>query len=244
VGKKQEKLAELFTIWRQNHPKCGFGCDGFLTDNEENCVLFIGSESNSGDIQYTECASSCVDCKDRKEFWLYYRSFCYCPVTKKYEGIEYTSEDIDKGREKVMQAKKSLKKYRNAIMNFMEFCGKDGCSVAYMNLNKSGGGSSTHLNDLRKKIDVDLIKSQLKIIAPSLIVIFGNNAWNACHDIELPKKIPHMNLLEGYDDKQIVYIPHLSRYNERVTASIAELAWYRQKYNRKEYKEAVPKPFP
>ena len=75
---KQQELNELFTQWRKSNPNKPFSCDGFLTEAEDNCVLFIGVESNTGNTNIVVCdplTITCEECKTKSEFWLYYRGF-------------------------------------------------------------------------------------------------------------------------------------------------------------------------
>jgi hypothetical protein len=78
-------------------------------------------------------------------------------------------------------------------------------SIAYMNLNKRGGGASTTAKKLIEAIkrndDALFIKREIELIKPSLVVVFGKNT-KAAYDYlmknvvkELPsyKLIPHLS---------------------------------------------------
>jgi len=214
---KQQQLWDLFTKWRKDCGQKGkfFACDGIVSGMENpETVLFIGAEPNVGCEEKKDACGGlpCSNCK-MHAFWfkIHVYPLFYCRNMKRHE-------------------KGAITKYHNRVRDVLACLpGKKPVdlkrsvyNLAYMNLNKRGGGSTTDRDSFIQEVNKDRsrIKEEIEIIDPDIIVVFGRHAGNAFLE-QIAKEVP-----ERSNEKQIRYlgIPHLcySGFNEKLKKAKGE----------------------
>lgn len=157
---KNQQLNELFKKWKNHSKHTKFFNDGIINeskfDNTEPKILFIAKEANDSSKDNSGKDEDYRDWWSNEEDALYDR-FTYRVIEWAY-GMLNCFPDYDTIWKKVDDT------YPNE-MNAL-------ASIAFMNVKKSGGGSSSKEKDINEYLDHhhELILEQIQIIEPTIIL--------------------------------------------------------------------------
>lgn len=169
-------LDELFDLWRKKEGHEFFCIDGFIDEEtfkeQEKRVLFIAKESNVSKGT------------DKDFFWL---------------------QDVANGADPKILSRRILIMTNALFSNDFETVKKDRDSynilekIAYMNINKRGGGSRTNAKELQAYATdyKEYIKREIELIDPHFIVCCGKLVYEIITNI-LGAKIDNSKVIEVY----------------------------------------------